>query len=80
MIGLVSPVFTQQDDSFFTALVRLSYEIEAQATAPFATVPYDVLFNSKVPSILRDTALQSALADYVTRLWSYSTTRLFRPG
>jgi hypothetical protein len=66
--GIVSRVFTQQDDSFFTALVRLSYEIEAQGTTPFATVPYDVLFNSKVQPILRDTALQSALADYVTRL------------
>lgn len=67
VVGLVSRVFTQQDDNFFTTLVRLSYEIEAQDTAPFATVPYDVLFNSKVQPILRDTALQSALAGYVTR-------------
>lgn len=37
MTGLVSRVFTQQDDNFFTALVRLGYEIEAQDTAPFAT-------------------------------------------
>jgi hypothetical protein len=59
VIGLVSRVFTQQDDSFFTALVRLSYE--PQATAPFATVPYDVLFNSKVQSILRDTALATVV-------------------
>lgn len=68
VIGLVSRVFTQQEDNFFTALVRISYEIEAQDTTPFATVPYDVLFNSKVQPILRDPALQSALADYVTRL------------
>jgi hypothetical protein len=66
--GLVSRVFTQQDGNFFTALVRLSYEIEAQDTAPFAMVPYDVLFNSKVQPVLRDAALQSALADYVSRL------------
>jgi hypothetical protein len=66
--GLVSRVFTQQDDGFFTALVRLSYEIERQDAAPFADVPYDVLFHSKVQPILRDPALQSALADYVTRL------------
>jgi hypothetical protein len=66
--GLVSRVFTQQDDNFFTALVRLGYEIEAQDNAPFATVPYDVLFNSKVQPVLRDAALQSALADYVSRL------------
>lgn len=68
VIGLVSRIFTQQEDSFFTALARLSYEIEEQDTTPFADVPYDVLFNSKVQTILQDTDLQSALADYVTRL------------
>lgn len=65
---VVSRVFTQQDDNFFTALVRLSYEIAEQDSAPFAKVPYDLLFNSKVQPILRTPALQSALAEYVTRL------------
>lgn len=64
----LSRAFTQQEDNFFTALVRLSYEIEEQDAAPFAHVPYDVLFNTKVQPILRDPALQSALTDYVTRL------------
>ena len=68
VISIVSRVFTRQEDNFFTALVRLSYEIEEQDTAPFADIPYDVLFNSKVEPILRTPALQSALADYVTRL------------
>lgn len=68
VLGVVSRVFTQQEDNFFTALVRLSYEIDAQEVAPFADVPYDLLFNSKVQPILRDPALQSALGDYVTRL------------
>jgi hypothetical protein len=68
VVAVVSRVFTQQDDNFFTALVRLSYEIEAQDSTPFGHVPYDLLFNSKVQPILRDPALQSALADYVTRL------------
>lgn len=68
VIAIVSRVFTQQQDSFFTALVRLSYEIEEQDTAPFADIPYDLLFNSKVQPILRTPAIQSALADYVTRL------------
>jgi len=66
--AVVSRAFTQQEDNFFTALVRLSYEIEAQDSTPFDNVPYDLLFNSKVQPILRDPALQSALADYVTRL------------
>ena len=68
MTGLVSRVFTQQDDNFFTALVRLSYEIEPQDTAPFADLPYDVLFNGKVEPFLRTPGLQSELAKYVTRL------------
>jgi len=68
VISIVSRVFTQQEDNFYAALARLSYEIEEQEAAPFADVPYDVLFNSKVEPILRTPALQSALADYVTRL------------
>lgn len=68
VVGVVSRVFTRQEDNFFTALMRLSYEIEGQETTPFADVPYDVLFNNKVQPILREPAIQSALADYVTRL------------
>lgn len=68
IISIVSRAFTQQDENFFTALVRLGYEIEEQEDAPFADVPFDVLFNSKVQPILRTPALQSALSDYVTRL------------
>lgn len=67
-MSVVSRVFTQQENSFFTALVRLSYEIGHQDAAPFADVPYDVLFNSKVQPILRTPAIQLALAEYVTRL------------
>ena len=47
LVGLVSRIFTKEDDNFFTALVRLSYEIEAQDSAPYATVPYDLPFNAK---------------------------------
>lgn len=34
VVGLCSSAFTKQPDNFFTALVRLSYEIEEQDTAP----------------------------------------------
>lgn len=68
VVRTISRVFTRQDDNFFTALVRISYEIEQQEDAPFAELPYDVLFNDKVDVILRSPALQSALAQYVTRL------------
>ncbi|TFI45052.1 phage infection protein [Rhodococcus sp. 1R11] len=68
IISIISRAFTQQNDNFFTALMRLHYEIEEQDGAPLADVPYDVLFNSKTQPILNTPALKSALLDYVTRL------------
>lgn len=68
VVTTISRVFTQQDDSFFTALVRISYEVEQQEDAPFADLPHDLLFNDKVDVILRSPALQTALTQYVTRL------------
>lgn len=65
---IVSRVFTQQEDNFFTALVRLSYEIEEQDAAPFSDVPYETLFNSKVREALINPEIQSVLAEYVARL------------
>jgi hypothetical protein len=74
---LVSNLFTQKSENFFTALVRLSYEIGAQESAPFADIPYDLLFNSKVQPILGNDELQGALADYVTRLNELLDTSTF---
>lgn len=64
----ISQVFMQQDDKFFDALVRVSYEVEQQEDAPFADLPYEVLFAERVVAMLRTPAVQSALAQYVTRL------------
>ncbi|MBG0719470.1 hypothetical protein G3N18_15680 [Microbacterium sp. 2C] len=66
--GLVSQVFTQQDDNFFDALTRVSYEVERLDEAPFPDVPYDRLFNVNTEKILNDPKFQSVLAEYVTRL------------
>ena len=64
----MSRVFTQQDDKFFEALVRISYEVEQLEDSPFADLPYDLLFNDKVDAILRTPGVQSELAQYVIRL------------
>lgn len=64
----VSEAFTGHPDRFFLALVRLEYEIGELEDAPFANVPYDVLFNDKVRPILNAPALQAELAAYVSRL------------
>jgi len=64
----LSRAFTQQDDKFFEALVRISYEVEQLEDTGFANLPYDLLFNDKVDAILRTPGVQSELAKYVTRL------------
>ena len=64
----LSRVFTQQDDKFFEALVRISYEVEHLEDNRFADLPYDLLFNDRIDAILRTPGVQSELAKYVTRL------------
>lgn len=68
VIATLSRVFTQQDDKFFEALARISYEVEQMEDLRFADLPYDLLFNDKVAAILRKDGVQSELAKYVTRL------------
>ncbi|MGP5316447.1 hypothetical protein ACTXMB_00550 [Arthrobacter rhombi] len=64
----LSRVFMQQDDKFFDALVRISYEVEQLEDVRFADLPYDLLFNDKVDAILRTPGVQAQLTEYVTRL------------
>lgn len=66
--AVVSQVFMREDDKFFEALVRISYEVEQLESAPFADLPYDVIFADRVVAMLRTPAVQAALAQYVTRL------------
>lgn len=68
VIATLSRVFTQQNDKFFEALVRISYEVEQLEDTRFADLPYDLLFNDKVDAVLRTPGVQSELAKYVTRL------------
>ena len=66
--NLVSQIFTKQDDNFFGALARVSYEVDQLEGAPFADLPYDTLFNPSVEKILGDAAMRDLLTEYVTRL------------
>lgn len=68
VIRSLSQAFTGQSEGFFLALVRLEYEISEQVDTPLAEIPYDVLFNDKVQTILDMPALQSELSSYVSRL------------
>lgn len=68
VIATVSRVFTQNEDKFFDALIRVEYEIEQLDDARFADLPHDLLFNDKVATALKGAGVQAQLADYVTRL------------
>jgi len=65
---LVSQTFTTDDDNFFGALTRVSYEVEQMEEPVFADIPYDILFNSSVEKVLSDPKLRELLSDYVERL------------
>lgn len=65
---LVSQIFTKQDDNFFGALARVSYEVEQLEDGSLADLPYDTIFNASVEKVLVDSALRDSLSDYVTRL------------
>ena len=68
VISTISRVFTQSDDKFYDALVRIAYEVEQLEDTRFADLPHDVLFNDKVATALKGADVQAQLAAYVTRL------------
>ncbi|MFZ6991105.1 hypothetical protein ACO0E1_04375 [Curtobacterium sp. RRHDQ66] len=65
---LVSQTFTKEDDDFFGALTRMSYEVEQLEEPNYVGVPYDLLFNASVEKVLSDPKLSSLLSQYVLRL------------
>ncbi|QIS38026.1 phage infection protein [Clavibacter capsici] len=65
---VVSQILTKQDDNFFGALARASYKVEQLDDAPFADLPYDVLFNASVEKVLGDSGMRDLLTEYVARL------------
>ncbi|MDO4100090.1 hypothetical protein KN200_00785 [Clavibacter michiganensis subsp. michiganensis] len=66
--SVVSQIFSKQDDNFFGALARVSYDVEQLADPPFADLPYDVLFNPSVEKVLSDAGMRDLLTEYVKRL------------
>lgn len=64
--SLLSLAFTRDETSFFTALQRVETEI-ADELAPYADLPYDIVFDDKVVALLKTDEFRAALADYITR-------------
>lgn len=65
---LIAQTFTNDPQAFFPALVRISDELEAQDGAPFADIPFDIVFNDKTRALLEKEDFKQALQSYVKRL------------
>ena len=63
----IASAFTQGDDQFYTALIRVEHEVDSQEHAPFANIAYDSIFNDKVMAFLDTKNFKLAVADYVDR-------------
>ena len=63
----ISQAFTPNADQFTNAILRISEEVLGQSDAPFATIPYDLVFDPKVVEMLGDQAVKSALEDYIRK-------------
>jgi len=63
----ISATFTRTENQFLTAVIRINDEIKTQSDAPFADIPYDLVFDPKVVEMLDKQQVQEALEDYVVR-------------
>lgn len=63
----ISATFTRTENQFLTAVIRINDEIKNQSDAPFADIPYDLVFDPKVVEMLENQQVQEALQDYVVR-------------
>lgn len=62
----VSLAFTRDDESFFRALLRVEEELVSEE-APYASLPYDTVFDDKVLLLLESKDFAETLAVYVER-------------
>ena len=79
----IAGAFTKSNDneSFYRALERISGELKDQADAPFVSVRYDTLFEEKALSALENSEFREALHDYITRYNELLDTSIyFRKG
>jgi len=77
----VSTAFTKSDSQFVKALIRVKDEVAKQEDAPFADVPYEQIFDSKVLAFLSTEDFKNAIEAYVK---SYNSlidkSKYFRRG
>ena len=63
----ISSTFTSSDDRFYVALNRIRDEVAAQADAPLADVPYDLIFDDKVMKVLNTKDFKTEIEQFITK-------------
>lgn len=63
----ISSTFTKTPEQFLIAISRVAAEVEEQSDAPFAEIPYDLVFDPKVYEMLQQEQVRDALEDYIKR-------------
>ena len=63
----ISATFTKTSDQFLLAITRIAEEVGEQSEAPFADIPYDLVFDPKVVEMLKQDQVREALEDYIRR-------------
>lgn len=63
----ISSTFTANEDEFYRALIRVQDELLAQKDAPFADVPYDLVFDEKSLAIIGTKDFKTAIEEYIVK-------------
>lgn len=63
----ISSTFTRSPNQLLTAILRVNEEVQNQSDAPYASIPYDLVFDDKVMEMLGQEKVQGALEEYVKR-------------
>jgi hypothetical protein len=63
----ISSNFTNNDDEFYSALVRLEDLLLSHKEAPFADIDYDLIFNDRVLEFLEKEDFKTAIENYIKK-------------
>src|SRR5258707_818517 len=63
----ISSTFTSDENDFYRALIRIKDELLAQKDAPFADVPYDLVFDEKSLTIIATKDFKTAIEEYIVK-------------
>jgi hypothetical protein len=63
----ISSTFTSDENDFYRALIRIKDELLAQKDAPFAAVPYDLVFDEKSLAIIGTKDFKTAIGEYIQK-------------